>query len=99
LRVVFANRKLQRLAKDLSYTWKYSREVASSYRLRVQMLESAQDVRDIPDLKSIHLEKLKGGRSHQWSMRLTGPWRLIARFVYSGRTRVAVMIEIVDYHR
>ena len=99
MRVVFANKKLERLAHDRSYTWKYSQEVAEAYRLRLQALESAGDVRDVPHLGSVRLEKLKGSRRRQWSMRLTGPWRLVLQFRRDEQGQLAVVIEVVDYHR
>ncbi len=41
-----------------------------------------------------HLEPLKGNRAGQWSVRVTGNWRVVFRFENGHATDV----EHVDYH-
>lgn len=96
---MFANKHLQRLAQDEGYRWKLGPEIADAYRRRIEMLAHAEEVSDIPNLRSINLEKLKGDRRGQWSLRLRGPWRLIMRFMIDAQGRVAIIIDVVDYHR
>ncbi len=62
------------------------------------MIRAALDERTFYKLKSLHFEKLKGGRSHQHSMRLNKKWRLILEFDGSGSARVVCIVAIEDYH-
>lgn len=73
-------------------------ELVRSYRKVVGLLYSATDDRELRTFKSLHLEKLKGDRKGQSSLRLYGGNRLIVRFRSDARRRVVVVIEIVDYH-
>ena len=61
---------------------------------RLQLLDAAQSMGEIPSLASIGLHKLKGARRHQWAMTINGPWRLVFEF----RDGDAYEVEIVDYH-
>ena len=52
--------------------------------------QSAQDV----DLPGYRLHPLKGDRQGQWSVRVSGNWRIVFRFV-DGE---AVDVDLIDYH-
>ena len=58
----------------------------------------AEDIRDLTAVRSLRLERLKGRRIQQWSMRLNKQWRLIVEFRGSGTNTLVSVIEIVDYH-
>ena len=49
-------------------------------------------------LKSLHFEKLKGGRAHQYSMRLNDQWRLVLEFETSEAGKIIWVVGIEDYH-
>ena len=70
----------------------------SAFRKRMQMIRSAPDERDFYALKALHFEKLKGKRSHQFSMRLNDQWRLILEFKGKSPNKIVVIVEIADYH-
>ena len=61
-------------------------------------IRSADDERDLYQLKSLHYEKLKGDRSHQRSMRLNDQFRLIVELEQNGPEKVVVVVAIEDYH-
>ncbi len=61
---------------------------------RLQVLDAAGALADIPPLKSIGLHALVGDRKGYWAMTINGPWRLVFRFVGGD----AFDVEIVDYH-
>lgn len=68
------------------------------YVKRVALIASATDERDIRNIKGNRLEKLKGDRAGQSSIRLNDQYRLIVVFEEVGSRRVARILEIVDYH-
>ena len=49
-------------------------------------------------MKSLHLEQLRGDRLGTSSIRLNKQYRLVIRFETSEDGRIAVVIEMVDYH-
>ncbi len=72
--------------------------VVKAYRRRLQQIRAAQDERDLRAMGSARLEKLRGRRKHQWSMRLNKQWRLILEFGGQGADKVVLVVEITDYH-
>ena len=49
-------------------------------------------------MKSLHFEKLRGDRSHQYSMRLNDQFRIIIELERVGGHTIVVLVEITDYH-
>jgi proteic killer suppression protein len=60
---------------------------------KLQMLEAAQRIEDLRSPPGNRLEKLKGDRSSQWSIRINDQWRVCFHW-----TDGAEKVEIVDYH-
>ena len=56
-------------------------------------LQDAHSPRNM-DLPGWRLHPLKGNREGQWSVRVSGNWRIVFRFEASE----AVDIDLVDYH-
>ena len=96
--VEFANRELDRLETDPDFNAGFSRAVVRAFRKRMQMIRDAVDERAFYALRSLHFEKLKGKRSHQYSMRLNEQWRLVLELHKRGRSTVVVVVDIEDYH-
>ena len=46
------------------------------------------------DIPGYRLHPLAGDRSSQWSVRVSGNWRIVFRFVDG----VAVDVDLIDYH-
>lgn len=61
---------------------------------RLDILDAATKLADIPPLRSIHLHPLKGGRKGQWAISVNGPWRICFEY----RDGDAYDVEITDYH-
>jgi toxin HigB-1 len=97
MNVRFAVKWLQRLDADESYTAGFSRDVVGMFRRRMQLIRAAVDERAFHALKSLHYEKLKGGRWHQHSMRLNDQFRLILE-LESMPEKTVVIVNIEDYH-
>jgi proteic killer suppression protein len=59
-------------------------------------LAMAASLRDVGNFPGHQLEKLKGGRAGQWSVRINGQWRIC--FCWDGSAPGPSEVEIVDYH-
>ncbi|MDD5177515.1 MAG: type II toxin-antitoxin system RelE/ParE family toxin [Sterolibacterium sp.] len=94
----FADDSLDQLETDPRFTGGFAAAVISAFRKRMQMIRSASDERDFYALKALHFEKLKGKRSHQFSMRLNDQWRLILEFKGKSPSKKVVIVTIEDYH-
>lgn len=98
MEVAFKESAFDRLETDAKFTAGFTAGVVSAYRKRLQMIRAATDERDFYNLKSLHFEKLKGNRSHQYSMRLNDQWRLIVELHGKGQDKVVMVFGIEDYH-
>ncbi|HEY7044426.1 MAG TPA: type II toxin-antitoxin system RelE/ParE family toxin [Nocardioidaceae bacterium] len=91
--------ELRRLAEDPNFRPRqWGRDVVVAYRKKIQILEGAKDERDLYAMQSLNLEKLKGKRTGQSSIRLNDQFRLILTFRTGDDGRVVVVLELVDYH-
>jgi proteic killer suppression protein len=88
----FASRDTERL---------YGRERVGRFRAferialrKLRMLDAAASVTDLKTPPGNRLEKLKGDREGQWSIRINDQWRICFRWENGN----AFDVEIVDYH-
>jgi proteic killer suppression protein len=58
------------------------------------MLDAAQDIRTLSTLPGNRLERLRGDRKGQYSIRVNDQWRVCFEW-HDGH---AYEVEIVDYH-
>lgn len=63
-------------------------------REKLSLLHAATDVNDLRVPPGNRLERLKGDRAGQWSIRINRQWRLC----FTWRDGNAYDVEIVDYH-
>ena len=63
-------------------------------REKLLLLHAATDVKDLRIPPGNRLEKLKGDRAGQWSIRINRQWRVC----FTWREGNAYDVEIVDYH-
>ncbi len=98
MEVEFKKEDLDRLETDSNFNGGYSQAIVSKFRQRLQLIRAAVDERAFRNLKSLHFEKLKGDRSHQYSMRLNEQWRLIIEFDKESTPKTVIVIGIEDYH-
>jgi proteic killer suppression protein len=96
--VEFSDDDLDRLETDPSFTGGRSAPIVRAFRKRMQFIRAAPDERDFYATRSLHFEKLKGNRSHQYSMRLNDQWRLIVEIKPSAPKNIVVVVAIEDYH-
>ncbi|MXW57870.1 MAG: plasmid maintenance system killer protein [Acidimicrobiia bacterium] len=97
--VRFADDELRRLYDDESYHPKgMDRALAKAFRKKVAILEAAENELVLRQMRSLNFKKLKGKSAGQYSIRLNDQWRLIFVFLDGGSGKIALLIEVVDYH-
>ncbi len=69
-------------------------EVQRAARRKLIYLDSAEDLTDLRAPPGNRLEKLKGERAGQYSIRINNQWRICFEWVENN----AENVEIVDYH-
>ena len=88
----FADRDTERL---------FRRERVSRFRSfdrialrKLRMLDAAAGLTDLRSPPGNRLEKLKGDRDGQWSIRINDQWRIC----FAWKDGDAFDVEVVDYH-
>jgi len=76
------------------YSRRFSKDIQTKSRRKLIMLDSASTLNDLLVPPSNRLEKLKGDREGQHSIRINNQWRIC--FYFSDGE--ASEVEIVDYH-
>ena len=61
---------------------------------KLRMLDAAMSLEDLMVPPANQLEKLRGDRKGQWSIRINDQWRVC----FAWREANAYEVEIVDYH-
>lgn len=99
MKIEYGDEELRRLAEEPDFRPKqWGRDLVVAYRKKIQVLDGALDERDLRAMRSLNLEKLKGDRAGQYSVRLNDQFRLILTFHTEDDGRVVVVLELVDYH-
>ena len=70
--------------------------IAASARQRLGAIHAATSLRDLAAVRGHRLERLKGDRANQHSIRINDQWRIC--FVWNDKERCAEQVEIADYH-
>jgi toxin HigB-1 len=83
-RKIFLGKTSTKLPKDIQRT----------ARRKLIYLDDAEDLQDLLAPPGNHLEKLKGNRSGQYSIRINDQWRICFEWVENKANNV----EIADYH-
>lgn len=82
------------------FNLKSSRKLPQNIQVRAHrkllMVNSADRIDDLRNPPSNHLEKLKGGRKDEWSIKINDQWRVCFKFDETTGDASDVIIE--DYH-
>jgi len=89
----FRDRDTERLAQR-ERVKKWSPELQKAALRKLRMIDAAEEVRDLRVLPGNRLERLKGDRAGQYSIRINDQWRVCFRWERGN----AYDVEIVDYH-
>jgi len=98
LRFVFGAQELRELYEHEKGAHRHAAGVVDAFFEVMEQIASATDVRDLYALRGLRLEKLKGDRGGQHSMRLNRQWRLIVEFCSDQAGTLVKVLEIADYH-
>lgn len=96
--VEFQDDDLDKLETDSEYNAGFDSAIVNAFRRRLQFIRASADERTFRSMRSLKFEKLKGKRSHQYSMRLNDQWRLILQIKKGTPKNVVVVVAIEDYH-
>jgi len=69
-------------------------DIQRTARRKLLYLDEAEDMNDLQAVPGNRLEKLKGNRAGQYSIRINDQWRICFMWT-AGKARE---VEIVDYH-
>ncbi|MCA8980626.1 MAG: type II toxin-antitoxin system RelE/ParE family toxin [Planctomycetes bacterium] len=98
MNVEFRDRRIERIVQERRGDGSYPIEVVRALLKCAQALQESPSTASFRStFKSMRLEKLKGDRKHQHSLRLNAKWRLIVE-LQEGTPETATVIEITDYH-
>jgi toxin HigB-1 len=97
VKVSFADPALEELEQKTNSKTRLSHQVVRAYRKTMNFIRDATDERDLR-FPGLHMEKLKGKRSHQYSIRLNNQWRIIFEINKAFPCNVIHIISIEDYH-
>jgi proteic killer suppression protein len=70
-------------------------DIQRTARRKLLYLDEAEDLQDIQVVPGNRMEKLKGDRTGQYSIRINDQWRICFEWLDNKAGKV----EIVDYHR
>jgi toxin HigB-1 len=89
----FASRETEKIFKG-QVSRKLPVDIQKTARRKLLYLEDADDLRDLLAPPGNRLEKLRGDREGQYSIRINDQWRICFRW----QDDHAHDVEIVDYH-
>lgn len=86
------NQELEALYKGHTFRGKpkYPKEVIIQFAKRVKMLENAQSITEIRNLKGLNFEALKGNLKGKYSVRVNDKYRIILR-----REKQELIVEVL----
>lgn len=95
--ILFKNNTLQKqYANSSKAISSYGKQVAVKYIERVNIIKKAKSIDDLIKIRTLRCHQLKGDRKKEWSIKLTGFWRLI--FTLHGDELQIARIEEVSKH-
>ncbi len=89
----FASRETERLFQR-QFSRKLPHDIQRRARVKLEVLDAAEQLDDLRIPPSNNLEKLSGDRENQYSIRINDQWRIC----FEWREGDAYQVEIVDYH-
>lgn len=89
----FASRETERLFRR-QFSRKLPHDIQRRARVKLEILDAAENLEDLRIPPSNRLEKLIGDREGQYSIRINNQWRIC----FEWREGDAYQVEIVDYH-
>ena len=99
MRLRFEDDDLRRLHEEHDFVLpRLGPEITRAFRKKVAYLEEAESEPDLRSYKALRLEKLRGGRAGQHSIRLNRQWRLILRIESDAEGRLLIVVEVANHY-
>ena len=98
MEIVFADEALSLIETEEAGATRLPVAVIKSARRKLTVLRAAIDDRSLRNWKSLHYEKLQGGREGQRSIRLNDQYRLVFELNEQTDPQTVTIIAIEDYH-
>lgn len=98
MKVEFAEIALSLLETDRAGETGLPVGVIKSARRKLTVLRAAPDDRSLRNWKSLHYEKLKGGRDGKRSIRLNDQYRMVFEIDETTKPPTVTVWTIEDYH-
>ena len=96
MEVAFRTKQLRRLYEESSKAVRqWGPDVARKYVTRINELYAARDFQEVYNVRSMRLHPLKGSRKDDFSIYLTGKWRLI---VTKGGEDSVIIKEVSNHY-
>lgn len=89
----FADKETEKIF-GREFSRKLPNDIQRIARRKLEVLDAAESLNDLRVPPSNRLEKLKGERVHQHSIRINDQWRIC----FEWRGTDAFEVEIIDYH-
>ena len=89
----FADKETEKIF-GREFSKKLPNEIQRIARRKLETLDASENLNDLRIPPSNRLEKLKGNRKHQHSIRINDQWRIC----FKWRGEDAYDVEIIDYH-
>lgn len=98
VRFTFRDVKLERLFAKGDGKETLPQGVYNRFLYTIAIIQAAVDIRDLYHFKGLRLEKLRGDRDGQYSVRLNQQFRLCFEIIQDAEGNLLYILEIVDYH-
>jgi proteic killer suppression protein len=96
--IVFADPLLELIETEEAGQTRLPVPVIKSARRKLTVLRAAVDDRSLRNWKSLHYEKLKGGRAGERSIRLNDQYRMVFILDETTSPQTVTILGIEDYH-
>lgn len=98
MNLTYKHQWLNDLANSVPVNTRFSEQVISRYRERMQAIIDADDERDLRAVRGNNFEELKGLKGI-YSMRLTKQFRVIFEIRTGANGNTIHITDITDYHK
>ena len=97
MEILFKNNSLKKKYEiSAKAVTSYGRQVATKYIERINIIKASKNLDELISIRTLKCHPLKGDRKGEWSIKLTGSWRLI--FTLQGEHLQIARIEEVSNH-
>ena len=100
MRIRHNDAELESMEGDPDWPGKIAPEIVRGFRKVLTIVRSVTNETELRMFRSLNFEKLKGDRSHQWSMRINDQYRVIVEIEHGEgpNNNCIVVKKVEDYH-